>query len=78
MELVTTGNPHLMCFIRFHESHRLIVVANFTERPQSISGNHLRTAGLGRFFEDAISGRTFATSGPVELEPYEILWLCRV
>lgn len=78
MELIATGNPHLLSFVRYHDSHRLIVVANFTEEPQSISGNHLRTAGLGRFFEDAISGVTYATSEPVRLEPYQILWLCRV
>lgn len=78
MELVTTGNPHLLCFVRFHDSHRMIVVANFTEQPQSISGNHLRTAGLGRFFEDAITGTTFGTSDPIVLEPYQILWLSRV
>ena len=78
MELIATGNSHLLSFVRYHDSHRLIVVANFTEDPQSISGNHLRTAGLGRFFEDAISGVTYATSEPVRLEPYQILWLCRV
>lgn len=78
MELVATGNSHLLCFVRFHDSHRMIVVANFTEHPQSISGNHLRTAGLGRFFEDAITGKTFGTSDPLELEPYQILWLSRV
>lgn len=78
MELIATGNSHLLSFVRYHDSHRLIVVANFTEDHQSISGNHLRTAGLGRFFEDAISGVTYATSEPVRLEPYQILWLCRV
>ena len=78
MELVSTGNSHLLCFVRVHDSHRMIVVANFTEQPQSISGNHLRTAGLGRFFEDAITGTTFATSDPIVLEPYQILWLSRV
>ena len=78
MELVATGNSQLLCFVRYHDSHRLIVVANFTEQTQLISGNHLRTAGLGRFFEDAISGTTFATSEPVSVEPYQLLWLCRV
>ncbi len=78
MELVATGNPHLLCFVRYHDSHRLIVVANFTEEPQSISGNRLRTAGMGRFFEDAITGTTYATSEPLVLTPYQILWLCRV
>tara|TARA_R110002049_G_scaffold2750_2_gene21463 strand:- start:247307 stop:249313 length:2007 start_codon:yes stop_codon:yes gene_type:complete len=78
MELVSTGNPHVLCFSRSHEGHRLIVAANFSEYPQTISGNHLRTAGLGRFFEDAISGKTYPTSEELELDRYQYLWLSRV
>jgi amylosucrase len=78
MELIATGNSHVLGFLRFHESHRLIVLANFCERPQSIAGNALRTAGLGRFFEDAISSITYPTSEAISLEPYQIAWLRRV
>ena len=78
MNLVSTANPHVLSFARHHDGHRLIVLANFSEQPQSIHGNLVRTAGLGRFFEDAISGQTYATSEDVELNPYQILWLRRV
>ena len=78
MELVAISNPHTLCFLRYHDSHRLIVAANFSESPQSIRGNSIRTAGLGRFFEDAITGTTYSTSEDVTLGPYQILWLCRV
>ncbi|MEZ6091809.1 MAG: alpha-glucosidase C-terminal domain-containing protein [Pirellulaceae bacterium] len=78
MKLVDLNNPHVLCFVRMFEAHRLIVIANFSERPQMIAGNHLRTAGLGRFFEDAISGETVGTSEPRSLEPYQIMWLQRV
>jgi amylosucrase len=78
MELIATGNSHVLGFVRFHESHRLIVLANFCEREQSIAGNVLRTAGLGRFFEDAISSVTYPTSEAISLEPYQIAWLRRV
>ena len=57
MELVSSNNPHVLCFLRYHDGHRLIVAANFSEFSQTISGNTLRTAGLGRFFQDAITGR---------------------
>ncbi len=77
MELVQTGNPHLLSFARMYDSHRLIVLANFSERPQAVDGNRLRTVGLGRFFEDAITGRELATSEDIQLEAYEILWLSR-
>jgi amylosucrase len=78
MELVGTSNPHVLGYLRFREGHRLIVLANFSEQPQSIDGNKLRTVGLGRFFEDMIQNKTFETSRPVELEPYQVLWLKRV
>lgn len=77
MELVQTGNPHLLSFVRMYDSHRLIVLANFSEHPQAVDGNRLRTVGLGRFFDDAITGREFATSEAIELAAYEVLWLSR-
>jgi len=78
MELVATANPHVLCFVRYRGSHRMIVLANFSETTQSVSGNRIRVAGLGRFFEDAISGKTYPTSADVDLEPYQIAWLSRV
>lgn len=78
MELVSTGNPHLLSFVRVKDSHRLIVLANFSESPQAFEGNRLRTAGLGRFFEDVLTGRQLASSDPIKLDGYETLWLKRV
>lgn len=78
MELVGAKNPHVLCFVRMHDSHRLIVAANFSDLPQAISGNTIRTAGLGRFFEEPLSGKTYATSEDIHMDPYQILWLCRV
>lgn len=78
MELISTGNPHALGFLRVWEGHRLIVLANFSDEVQRVDGNKLRTAGLGRFFEDAATAHTYATSDPVHLEPYQFLWLQRV
>jgi len=78
MELIGTKNDHVLGFVRSFEAHRVIVLANFSEHPQTISGNQLRTAGLGRFFDDAITGKSYGTSEDVVLSPYQFLWLCRV
>ena len=79
MKLVRNKNEHVLSFVRIDESHRLIVIANFSDIPQSFSGNQLRTSGLGRFFEDTLSEQTFsATSCDLNLEPYQLLWLRRV
>jgi amylosucrase len=78
MELVSTSNEHVLGYVRIREGDRLIVLANFSDQPQSLQGNKLRTAGLGRFFQDSIDGKTYATSELLVLEPYKILWLTRV
>ena len=78
MKIVSTGNPHLLSYLRMREGNRIVVVANFSEEQQAMEGNLLRTAGLGRFFEDVIHEQTYSTSESIELEPYQILWLKRV
>ena len=78
LELVPLINSHVFCFVRSQGGDRLIVAGNFSEEPQEISGNLLRTAGLGRFFEDVISETTFQTSSNLKLDPYQVVWLKRV
>ena len=78
MEVVDTDSPHVLGYVRVNEARRLIVLANFSEQPQELDGNKLRTVGIGRFFEDKITGETYVTSEPVVLEPYQIVWLDRV
>jgi len=78
MELIPTDNPSVLGYLRQHEGNRMIVLANFSEGSHEISANRLRTAGLGRFFEDLITSETIGTSGPVTLAPYQYMWLKRV
>jgi amylosucrase len=77
MELIATDNKHLLGFVRLHEGHRVITVANFSESRQSLAGNALRTTGMGRFFEDAMTKRVVGTSEEIQLAPYEFYWLVR-
>lgn len=78
MELFDTANEHVLGYLRTRDANRLIVLANFSSHKQSITGNRIRTVGLGQFFYDAINNQTYATSEPIELAPYQILWLQRV
>jgi len=78
MQLVNTRNSHLLGYTRIRDGHRVVVLANFSEHPQKMDGNILRTAGLGRFFEDVLEKETYVTSEPVTLEPYQIVWLSRI
>ncbi|HUG66593.1 MAG TPA: alpha-amylase family glycosyl hydrolase [Pirellulaceae bacterium] len=78
MELLKTQNPHLLGYTRSHDGSRLIVLANFTDTEQVLSGNALRMAGLGRFFQDVLTDTLIATSEDLYFAPYQLLWLQRV
>lgn len=78
MHLIALDNPHVLGFVRHHAGHHVVVLANFSEDEQKVSGNKVRTAGMGRFFEDLITGETYATSTDVTLSAYRFLWLKRV
>lgn len=78
MDLFDPHNEHVLGFVRSHDGSRVVVIANFNEEDCVITGNQLRTAGLGRFFKDAITSRELPTSEDLHLGPYEILWLQRI
>ncbi len=77
MELIRSSSPHVLSFLRYSAGNRLIVVANFRETEQAIDGNRLRMVGLGRAFEDLLTGNSYSASGEITLEPYQSLWLER-
>jgi len=78
MELIPTKAPSMLAYARQYEAQRVIVLSNFCEDQVEVDSNLIRTAGLGRFFEDLNTGDTITTSKPVQLEPYQFMWLSRV
>lgn len=78
MELIPLINPHVLGFVRMFEGHRMLVLANFSEHPQKVSGNIIRTAGMGRFYEDVITNEAIRTSDEIALDGYQLRWLVRV
>ncbi len=78
MELIPCESSSVLGYLRQYEGNRLMVLANFSEHPQTVLANRLRIAGLGRFFEDLVTGETLSTSGDVQLQPYQFMWLKRV
>ena len=75
MQIFDTHNPHVLGFIKMYEGFRLIVIANFSDSTQLLKGNTLRTAGLGRYFNDRITDQTIPTSEDLPLDPYQLMWL---
>jgi amylosucrase len=71
MQVINTGNPHVLGYVRLHEHQRALVFANFSEEAQTLPGNLLRLYGLGTKLTDMFSGLDFAikdwTIPPLEL-----------
>lgn len=77
MDLVPTGNDHLLGYVRRSDGNRLLVLANFADDQQEIDSNIVRTMGMGRYFRDLISGETISTTRNLPLAPYQFYWLER-
>jgi amylosucrase len=74
-EFVETGNPHLFGYVRAGGGQHLLVVANFSARPQGMDANLLRMYGLGYRFTDLIDGGPRAADQPLLLDAYQCVWL---
>jgi amylosucrase len=75
MDVVYVENDHVFAFVRTGESGRMLVLANFTERVQTLGGNALRLHGLGYQFHDLISDQPVTSENDLYLGPYQVMWL---
>lgn len=78
MELIPTTAAAMLGYVRQHDGERVVVLSNFSEERVDVDSNRIRTAGMGRFFENLYTGQTLTTSKPVSLDPYQFMWLRRV
>ena len=74
MSVIDTGNEHVLGYVRYHGTNRVLIFANFSEQEQNIPANLLRMYGLGYEFTDLFTGL------PVEMKDrmlaaYEFLCL---
>jgi hypothetical protein len=74
-EIIDTGNPHVLSYVRQHEGERMLVLANFSEAGQAVAANELRLHGLGYQFADLVSGREITAGEDLILEPLCCVWL---
>lgn len=75
MEVIGAENPHLFGYIRQNDGQRLLIVNNFSEYPQTISEKRLRVYGMSHPFVDHVSGERYAADEPLQLGPYQFVWL---
>ncbi|MDX2160567.1 MAG: amylosucrase [bacterium] len=72
---IDVGNGHLLGFVR---REQLLVLANFSEKPQSPSIDALRQAGFDPLDTvDLLTERPVLTPLALEAAPYQMMWLVR-
>ena len=74
-EFPDLGNDHVFGLVRQTGGHRLLALANVTERPQTVAANALRLTGLTGETLDLVSNEQVAALQDVTLAPYQVAWL---
>ncbi len=70
------GNPHVLTFERMNAGETVLVVANFSERFQSVAGYMLPAVDLRRPYRELLSDKPLSViTGELTLPPYGVLWL---
>jgi len=70
-EIVDTGNNAVFGYFRQQEGQSVLVLANFSEREQTMSARRLRLLGLRKTVTDIASGRIIIAQQELSLEPYQ-------
>ena len=72
IQVIDTGSPHLLGYVRSHANQRVLVFANFTEGEQRLPANLLRLYGMSYKYIDLLRDRQIPP-GDNRLGPYEFL-----
>lgn len=70
VQIIDTGNPHVLGLLRISTNQRVLIFANFSEQEQTLSANLLRLYGLGYRYENLL-GRGKIPSGDINLSPLD-------
>jgi amylosucrase len=72
MQVINTESNHVLGYMRVHNSHKALILANFSEREQTIPANLLRLYGLNHSFKDLIMDEDIPIED-LKLEPYQFI-----
>ncbi len=86
MQVLDVRNDHVFAYVRAsirqsdgadrQTPNRILVLVNFTERPQLVSTNEFRLQGMGKRPYDLVADIEVDISvADVELEPYQVMWV---
>ncbi|HLF91530.1 MAG TPA: alpha-amylase family glycosyl hydrolase [Anaerolineales bacterium] len=73
--ILDVGNPHIFAYLRQHAGEQVLILASFTEQPQTIPANEFRLQGLAGTFIDLVSGTPLQPGQDLVLGPFQFVWL---
>ncbi|MEM7699384.1 MAG: alpha-amylase family glycosyl hydrolase [Verrucomicrobiota bacterium] len=76
-EVVRTGNDQVFGYFRTTDDQTVLCLANFSDRPQSVSAPQLRRLGMKKVLLDIIAGQTVIAAKALDLEPLQFMVLLR-
>jgi glycosidase len=74
LEVVDSGSPQVLAYLRLHAGKRALVLANFSEAPQLVPANVLRLALLSYQVSDLATGNAVPMQD-LRLEPFQFVCL---
>lgn len=74
-EIIDPGNDCIFGYFRAQQEQNVLVLANFSDRPQEIVAKQLRLLGMRKILTDLVSGKTISAVQKLVLEPYQLVIL---
>lgn len=74
-EIVDVENTHVFAYFRHHPEQTTLMLANFTEDEQAISGAKLRQLGLRGTLTDLLAGQMLTATQTLDMQPYQFMVL---
>lgn len=74
-EIIDTGNDCIFGYFRAQQEQNVLVLANFSDRPQEIVAKRLRLLGMRKMLTDIVAGKTISAVQKLVLEPYQLVIL---
>jgi len=75
VEVISTGNPHLLGYIRAFENQRILVINNFSDKPQKMDTGRLEIYGARGDVVNLLSDAVVSIEGDLMVEDYRAVWL---
>lgn len=76
-EIIDPGNDSVFAYFRTTNEQSILVLANFSDKAQTVPAPRLRQLGLKKVLTDIIAGQTVIAAKQLEMEAYQFMVLLR-